>query len=117
VRWLIGHVKLSETPAQLLSCLPIPAHLGTSFGTHAQACQMWFDAKSKRAHSYMGGNMNTLNPAAGQALRRQERLQAVDQRQRDADDAKLLRCGYCDALGHNRRTCPVLKARHPPARQ
>ena len=61
----------------------------------------------------------TVNPAPRipQALRRQERLQAVDQRQRDADDAKLLRCGYCDALGHNRRTCPVLKVRNsPPAR-
>ena len=53
-------------------------------------------------------------PSVPQALRRAERLQAVDQRQRDANDAKLLRCGYCDALGHNRRTCPVLKVRLAP---
>lgn len=71
--------------------------------------------KSNRPHSHMSGDVNTLNPATGQALRRQERLQAVDQRQRDADDAKLLRCGYCDALGHNRRTCPVLKVRKNPS--
>ena len=45
-----------------------------------------------------------------QAQRRQERLEVAEQK-REAEDAKLLRCGYCDGLGHNRRTCPVLKAR------
>lgn len=42
-----------------------------------------------------------------QARRREQRAAAVAAK--SVDDSKLLRCGYCDGLGHNRRTCPVLK--------